>query len=118
MVDFFTGIAQFYANSTATLFGASFQLFIEFMRLLFQSFWVGFISILSLLPAGGHWPAFVTNAFTQMGGYLAVIDFIFPVKTLLLVMSFVFTVKLTFFMFHLGRVGVFFVRGIPVAPNK
>jgi len=73
----------------------------------------GLVLLLNRLPPGGNFPDQVHEAALYFGNALSFVNFILPVDALVWCISLVLLVKMTLWAFHIGRVVLNFLRGIP-----
>jgi len=71
-------------------------------------------NILAFLPDGGLLPQEYHNAAIYFGNSLQKVSFIVPVDTLINCLTLIVAVKMSLWSFHILRVMISFVRGVPV----
>lgn len=74
------------------------------------------INLLYFFPDGGTMPTAFHDAAIYFGNALQTVAWLVPIPTLIYCMTFAFGVKLTLWSFHVVRVIVNFVRGVPTEP--
>lgn len=81
-------------------FGLSLSLFPDF-----------FASLINLLPAGGTLPDPVHQGAIYFGQSLAAVDFMLPVRTLVMILQISYSILCTLLVLHLGWKIMSFFRG-------
>jgi len=72
------------------------------------------VLLLNFLPDGGGFPTIFHTSAIYFGNMLASVNWFLPVTDLIYCITFVFTIQLVLWGFHVMRVIVSFIRGIPV----
>lgn len=70
--------------------------------------------IFYFLPDGGNLPPAMHAAAIYFGNALQTVSFVLPVASLIDCLAIIFTIKLALWIFHISRVIISFVRGVPV----
>lgn len=97
VLEIFTGIGDSFGSTVGLLKSAASQII---------------LNILSVLPDSGGFPTQFDTAFSTLGGYLATVNFILPVSTLIYCISFVLALRMVIWGVHIMLTFAYFVRGV------
>jgi len=70
--------------------------------------------IFYFLPDGGLLPPAFHASAVYFGNALQTVSWLVPTEALIYCLSTIFTIKITLWIFHISRVAISFVRGVPV----